>query len=226
MGIMHKSRFNEGDRINDSFVLIRNYMRKTTIKGKNEWLWECKCDCGNIFHCRENKLINRRGCHSCTNQLTQKEVWGVKKKGILHFGIKNRLYKDYRAGATKRGKCFELSFDEFVSIMEKDCFYCGLKPQLHPYEIQYMQKKTDPWKHTGIDRIDSSRGYTIDNCVPCCSKCNYAKHEMTISEFKEYITFVYNKLVLEGSTTIPKGSTSQAIGGGNGVHPNKDEDIV
>lgn len=76
---MHKSRFHEGDRINNSFVLIRNYMRKTTIKGKNEWLWECKCDCGNIFHCRENVLINRKGCHSCTNQLTQKEVWGVKK---------------------------------------------------------------------------------------------------------------------------------------------------
>lgn len=89
-----------------------------------------------------------------------------------------------------------------------------------------MQKVLDPWKHNGIDRVDSSKGYTLDNCVPCCSKCNYAKHEMSVEEFKEYITNVYQKLILKGSSTIPEGSTSEAIADGNGMHPNKDEDIV
>lgn len=32
---MHKSRFNAGEIINESFTLIRNYSKKTTIKGKN-----------------------------------------------------------------------------------------------------------------------------------------------------------------------------------------------
>lgn len=36
MGIMHKSRFKSGERINDAFTLIENFSRKTTIKGKNE----------------------------------------------------------------------------------------------------------------------------------------------------------------------------------------------
>lgn len=36
MGIMHKSRFEPGQRINDSFTLVENFSRKTTIKGKNE----------------------------------------------------------------------------------------------------------------------------------------------------------------------------------------------
>lgn len=50
---------------------------------------------------------------------------------------------------------------------------------------------------------------------------------MSIDEFKEYIKKVYKNLISEGSTTIPEGSTSQAIGDGNSVHPDKqDEDIV
>ena len=89
-----------------------------------------------------------------------------------------------------------------------------------------MQKVLEPWAHNGIDRVDSSKGYTIDNVVPCCSACNYAKHEMSVSEFKEYITRVYNHLILEGSSTIPKGSTFEAIADGNGTHLEKDEDIV
>ena len=49
---------------------------------------------------------------------------------------------------------------------------------------------------------------------------------MSVEEFRNYISNVYKHFCLEGSTTIPEGSTSQAIGDGNGVHPEKDEDIV
>lgn len=49
---------------------------------------------------------------------------------------------------------------------------------------------------------------------------------MSVDEYKAFITKVYNHLILESSMTIPKGSTSQANGDGNGEHPIKDEDIV
>lgn len=49
---------------------------------------------------------------------------------------------------------------------------------------------------------------------------------MTIDEFKEYISRAYRYLFLEGSSTIPIGSTSEAIADGNGTHLEKDEDIV
>jgi len=80
-----------------------------------------------------------------------------------------------------------------------------------------MQKNKLEWAHNGIDRIDSSKGYTIDNCVSCCTECNYAKHEMSVDEYKSFIQRVYNFLILKGSTTIPEGSTSQANGDGNGM---------
>lgn len=27
----------------------------------------------------------------------------------------------------------------------------------------------------GIDRVDSRKGYTVENCLPCCWRCNTAK---------------------------------------------------
>jgi 5-methylcytosine-specific restriction endonuclease McrA len=35
----------------------------------------------------------------------------------------------------------------------------------------------------GLDRIDSSIGYTIENCVPCCKDCNIMKNAKGYDEF-------------------------------------------
>ena len=220
MGKRHESRFVEGQRINDHFTLIRNYSRATTTKGKTEWLWECKCDCGEIFHCRENQVLNRYGCISCTHRKNRIDTSQKQANGLKHVGLINRLLKDYKAGAVKRGKVFDLEFNKFVELIEGNCYYCGQKPEVHPYEIQYMQKTEEPYKHNGIDRVDPSKGYTIDNCVSCCSKCNYAKHDMTVSEYNEWLTKAYNHMI-SSSSTIPQGSTSQANGDGNEVPPNE-----
>lgn len=104
----------------------------------------CKCDCGEEFICRENKVLTRKGCHSCTNKITSTETALKKKNGIEHIGLKNRLLKDYKTGAVKRGKDFELDFDQFANLMEQDCYYCGAKPVVHEYEKQYMQKVLAP----------------------------------------------------------------------------------
>ena len=39
----------------------------------------------------------------------------------------------------------------------------------------------------GIDRIDSSKDYTLDNCNPCCQICNIAKRNMPLEKFQLWI---------------------------------------
>jgi 5-methylcytosine-specific restriction endonuclease McrA len=39
----------------------------------------------------------------------------------------------------------------------------------------------------GIDRLDSSVEYVISNCVPCCSKCNVAKHFHAVDDFLSWV---------------------------------------
>ena len=64
---------------------------------------------------------------------------------------------------------FDLSMADFMSFWQKPCFYCGVAIET-----------------IGLDRIDNSRGYEIDNVVPCCPICNYGKLNRTFDEFIEY----------------------------------------
>lgn len=95
----------------------------------------------------------------------------------------------------------QLTDNEIYNIIQKPCFYCKEKEAY------------------GIDRIDSTKDYTIDNCVPCCFICNRIKNKYSIGVFLDKISKIYNNFFIERSTTIPKGSTLQANGNGNGSIP-------
>ena len=220
MGKMHETRYVEGQRINNHFTLIRNFVY-ITPSNRKEWRWECRCDCGEIFTCRENQIPNRYGCISCTHSKTGIETAQKKANGLKHVGLINRLLKDYKAGAVKRNHEFSLTFDTFVALLSGNCVYCGAEPVVREYEKQYMQVTEEPFKHNGIDRIDPTKGYTTDNCVSCCSKCNYAKHDMSLEEYKEWLERSYEHL-MSSSSTIPAGSTSQANGDGNEAIPTEE----
>ena len=222
-GPTHKSKYSEGERINDSFILVKNYRRELR-PSRYEWRWECKCDCGKIFTERERNISKRIGCISCTHS-KERLKRSLTKFGITNLTAKKRIFKDYKIGAKKRNLTFELTFDEFLKLMESDCFYCGAKPEVHKGEKIYFHKIAEPWRHNGIDRYDTTKGYTIDNCVPCCSKCNYAKHDMTVEDFTKWIKNIYKHIFIEGSTTIPKGSTPKQVEMEDSTNK-VDEDIV
>ena len=38
-------------------------------------------------------------------------------------------------------------------------------------------------KCNGVDRVDNTKGYSVDNSVPCCKFCNTAKHTMSEGDF-------------------------------------------
>lgn len=190
-----------------------------------ERLWMCRCDCGKEFHVRERAAKNRWACWSCTVSKNVHDRF-LQKHKILNLALKKRVYREYKRDAIKRNLSFNLNLDEFINIVEQNCFYCGSVPQVYKQDIPYTSQHDGTWLRNGIDRIDSNKGYEMNNCVPCCAKCNYAKHTMTIEEYKKFIKQVYNHLFVESSTTIPKGSTSQVNGDGNGELPIKEDDIV
>ena len=159
-------------------------------------------------------------------QKTQEYMEDLVKKDIHQQGIRNYLYRTYRSNAEKRGHEFNLSKDQFISIIKQPCFYCGLPPQPTSDSIRKTRgsMREPNFYYNGIDRIDSNGAYDVDNCVPCCSVCNYMKRTLDVNTFYDQIVKIYNHLDL-GSTTIEstsivdgsEQSTSQANGGGNGM---------
>jgi hypothetical protein len=114
----------------------------------------------------------------------------------------NSFFKDYVRGARRRNRSFELTFNEFDTISSKACFFCGEEPKPRIVSVTvYAGKKTQTgWAkekmvtepRNGIDRLDNTKGYTLENCVPCCSVCNKLKSVLTLDEFLTAITKIYN----------------------------------
>lgn len=147
--------------------------------------WLCRCDCGNICKVTSRSLKTGDtvscGCYKREKAFETRAL----EKGKAAF---NCLYSKYKRSARKRGLIFELSDEQFEKLTKQNCYYCGKKPNKTMYEAHF----NGDYVWNGIDRIDNSKGYILDNCVSCCEYCNRGKLTKTRNEFLEWIEAVYN----------------------------------
>ena len=63
----------------------------------------------------------------------------------------------------------EVGIDESraTKLFTRACFYCRIPAS--PFN--------------GVDRYDNELGYTVENCVPCCTRCNRMKSDMSVDDF-------------------------------------------
>jgi 5-methylcytosine-specific restriction endonuclease McrA len=170
----------------------QNFGRLKVIKrfGSDKWkyaTWLCKCICGKeiIVNCNSLRRGNTKSC-GCLQREKASE------SNSLPSGLSNmrQTIINYKNGAKKRGLEYKLTEKQFSEITKKDCYYCGEKPK----GITNGKRTNRAYIFNGLDRIDNTKGYTTDNVVPCCRNCNYAKHQLTLQEFKEWIRRVYNRM--------------------------------
>lgn len=69
----------------------------------------------------------------------------------------------------RQRKCeLELSMDDYFALINQGCVYCE-----RPIETIGI----------GLDRMDNTKGYEIDNVQPCCHECNMIRAaRLTIQE--------------------------------------------
>lgn len=149
---------------------------------------------------------NRMGCSKCIGKW-RSENFKKKYSNLLPKDIRYK-YIHFKCNALNRNIPFNLTLEQVNNLCSKPCFYCNKERCL------------------GIDRLNNSKEYSIDNCVPCCGSCNRMKMDLTLPFFLEQIKKIYLNHK-ESSTTISKESTSKAIVDGSGEHLYyKDGDIV
>ena len=51
-------------------------------------------------------------------------------------------------------------------------------------------------KTIGIDRVDNTKHYELNNCVSCCSTCNKMKMNLTKDKFIDKILEIFKNLKL------------------------------
>lgn len=101
-----------------------------------------------------------------------------------------------KASAKQRNIEVRLMNYEYDNLLKMGCHYCG----------------KDLKDETGycLDRLDSNKGYTLHNVVPCCKQCNYGKHTMGFDTFIEWIYRVHDhsEKVMEFLKTQPQYVTT------------------
>jgi len=174
------------------------------INSHHDRIWECLCDCGTPKHASTNHLRSKStkscGCLKRETDIAKGKI--IQASGVLTtkkpFGEAsfNVLYGQYRSNAKKRNIELGLTKEEFKIFTKQNCFYCGIEPKQKciAHQTNPKHKTNGEYIYNGIDRCDSSKGYTLDNCVACCGKCNEAKNSLNVNEFYAYIEKVYNFL--------------------------------
>lgn len=148
-------------------------------------MWLVRCDCGKEKLVPSTKLAGGE-IASCGCKAYRRGPRTTKG----HSGL-NALLKRYHEAARKRRLDFTLTLFQFKTLTSSSCYYCGISPYKVIYGSQGDCKEHGKYVHNGVDRVDSSIGYTPDNCVACCMTCNLAKHTLSTQQFLDWIERVY-----------------------------------
>ena len=139
---------------------------KVSPNGTRASMWRCLCECGNETSVTSGNLrygvTKSCGCGMHRNK-GQSLAFPGKPTWL------NNVWQSYIRGAKERGLVFELTLDQVEQLVQQPCFYCGKEPR------------------NGIDRRDSSVGYIIENCLPCCFTCNVMKMAMPQGQFIAHV---------------------------------------
>ena len=160
-----------------------------TPTGNYKWL--CKCDCGNDTIVASGHLVKEkkatRSC-GCLVPDTARQKCRLPKGE----GGKRLAFFYAKKCAKARSIPFDISIEDYLPIVQQHCFYCGCLPFQKSFQHNTTERDWSLFVHQGLDRVDSSKGYTLENVVPCCKHCNTAKMQMSVEEFKAWLIRVYN----------------------------------
>jgi len=87
---------------------------------------------------------------------------------IPHIRLKN-MWNGYKHSDVRKFGCLSrrfIRYKTFMALQIEPCHYCGER-------VEFI----------GIDRLDSSKPHTEDNCVPCRWRCNQIKRDMHYDDF-------------------------------------------
>ena len=152
--------------------------------------WSCICDCGNKIKVTSNHL---KECNTTTcgcgrwKRNSKSEYWkGFGEISLVYF---NRV----KRGASDRNFPFKITINQIWNLFLKQNRKCALSGiKLNFQTCESLRDGT-----ASLDRIDNSKGYTIDNVQWIHKDINYMNKDFTQKQLFEYCKLIcINKKLL------------------------------
>lgn len=151
-------------------------LRRVGNNYRQQARWECLCECGNTIEVLGMSL-KQKHTKSC----------GCIKILAAGEACFNHLFRNYHNGARGRNLLFELTKEQFRILTKSCCFYCDAEPS----RTFRAGRANGNYIYNGIDRKNNNGGYTVENTVACCKTCNFAKLEMSVTDFLAWVDRVH-----------------------------------
>jgi 5-methylcytosine-specific restriction endonuclease McrA len=159
-------------------------MRRKFYQGYRQGLWTIvdlipkekkallRCECGYEGWKFLSNLSSHKsqGCKSCMLQTPA-----------------HKTYLSVIRTASRRSISWDIPEDTWIELAQQECYYCGSEPgnMISDYGFKY----------NGLDRVDSSKGYSLTNVVTSCKICNRAKSDMLQKDFYKWIGRAYEQII-------------------------------
>jgi hypothetical protein len=140
-----------------------------------------RCECGKEKTIAGPSLTKDNRVRSCGCLLKEYKKTLESRSKLFKTGSAFRRYLlQSKSDAKRRGYVWELTDEQFRVLTSSPCHYTGALPF-----AATTVKSGETYVHNGIDRLDNTKGYTVENCVPCCSEVNYMKRTLPYETFLE-----------------------------------------
>lgn len=155
------------------------------VNNRGDIVYSCVCECGNECLVSKNLLKKHKNSCGCLNLNHLTDCRQIRARPAYDKFIDEIFYR-YQRNASKRDYKFELNKEDFEKLVLSNCKYCNLGPSNHSKRGKYYD-----FYYNGIDRLNNELGYTKDNTVSCCKKCNFFKGSLTADEFINHVKRIY-----------------------------------
>lgn len=187
-------------------TVLHQVPRPTASRTANAW-WRCRCECGNEVTAKA--IVLKRG---------EKQSCGCSWKAS-YMQLSGAYFSSLRSGAKARSLDFEVT-PEFLwnlySAQDKKCALSG---------VEIALTMDDRTKTASLDRIDSKRGYVLDNVQWVHKSVNRMKSNLAQEDFLHFVARIASRHVRNATasfsaapgTPIPARSLNISGFSGNGT---------
>ena len=114
-------------------------------------------------HCKKCDSLRARAWQKSNPEKYEQlqEVLKAQRKHDRKTNHALTIFRDCRHSDKRSGRTNDLTKDFVALTINRDCFYCG-----------------ETLLRMSLDRVDNSKGHTMDNVIPACVRCNYIRKDM------------------------------------------------
>ena len=183
-----KFKYSEGDVVGNLEI---KGLGSTSKSGTRLYRVLCLL-CGSVTDKRLQSIERAKSCGCMQSKRDRKVVDSGRRTADGTRVEINTIMSIYKSNARKRGISFDLSYAQFETLVDSECYFCGDNGG-----NTLRKRGYDVYSYTGIDRVDNSVGYLPSNCISCCSWCNRAKNNGTLANFVDKCKKITSRIELD-----------------------------